>query len=191
VHSLDPAYAGLHDRTPPVLEDCGDRLARGIPVGADFPDDVVFDLSPDSGMQLTDSLPNTLLFHVVSERLKGAIEKTKQPAEFHRVSIRNHKKRIAREPYYVMNLLGSLDAMDRAKSDWRESKLVPGEADAILRLHLDTAKIPDGVPLFRLSVDPSVILVRLDLAREIYRGMECRGMIFLKLDLYGEERRPH
>jgi hypothetical protein len=189
IHDTDPAYAWLRNGMPPLLEDVSVALQSGDPVGASFPTDVVFDLSPDHGMQLTDSLGNTLLLHVVSERLKAAIEKTKVPVEFHRVQVRNQKKRIAREPYYIMNVLGTIDCMDRQKSDFDESSLVPGEASVIRRLELDLSKIPDQTPIFRLSADQNVVLVRLDLAREIFRKIECQGMIFMKMELFGEEFR--
>jgi hypothetical protein len=191
IHALDPAYARLDGTLPSDLEELSVPLARGLPVGDAFPRDVVFDLNPDSGVQLTDSLPNGCLVHVVSERLKAVIEKTKHPAEFHPVKIRNHKKRLAREPYYLMNLLGSLDAMDRQKSDWTESALEPGQANRIRMLELDRGKIPQGTQLFRLSVDPALILVENELARQIYVTMECRGLLFQKLDAYGAEFREH
>jgi len=191
VHSIDPSYAWLNDDMPPDLEDLDVALQTGKPVGKNFPEDIVFDLSPTRGMQLTDSLPNTILLYVVSERLKDIITKTGVPVEFHGVKIRNLKKRIAREPYYVMNLLGTLDCMDREKSDWRESELVAGRASLIRRLDLTLSKIPDDRPIFRLASEPRLVLARVDLAREILRDTECRGMIFKKLELYGEEfRRP-
>ena len=189
VHAEAAPYAWLSDHTPAALKDVDVALQSGDPVGANFPNDIVFDLSPDHGIQLSDSLGNTSLFHVVSGRLKAAVDKTGVPVEFHRVQIRNHKKRIVRDPYYVMNLLGTIDCMDRVKSDWDENSLVPGEAGLIRRLVLDLSKIPDNLPILRLSAQPEVVLVQIDLAREIFRKLEYRGMIFKKIELFGEEYR--
>jgi hypothetical protein len=189
VHDLHPDYAQIGDNTPPEIEDISLALHRGIAVGDKFPDGIVFNLSHDHGIQLTDSLGNFILLHVVSERLRDVIQKTGCPVEFHPVKIRNHKGRIAREPYFVMNLLCTIDCMDRMKSDWAESEIEPGKARRIREIILDMDKIPEGTRLFRLSVDPSLIFVDINLAREIYRGLGCRGMIFQKIETHGEEFR--
>lgn len=189
VHSQDPAFAWLNDSLPAGMKKVWKRLTRGIAVGNEFPSDIVFDLSPDNGIELTDSLGNTDLLHVVSERLKTVVEATKVPVEFHPVKIRNRKKRVVPDPYYVMNLLGPQDAMDRKKSEWDESDLEAGQAQRIYRLVLDPKKVPKEAQLFRLSVDPVVVLVQADLAREIDTKLGLTGMTFQKLESFGEEFR--
>ena len=151
--------------------------------------DIVFDLSTDSGVKLADSIPNTSHVLVVSEPLRAVLAKTGDQIEFYPAHILNQKKRIVREPYFVVNPLDFVDCMDRKQSDYDEDTVERGQVQRFRRLVLDVAKIPPDRQIFRLASQKELVLVRKDLAYDIYRVHEFRGMIFQTLESFGEEFR--
>lgn len=165
------------------------ELFKGISVQSWWPPDMVFQLSDDHGVKLTDSIPNTLNMNIVSERLKGLlVEKSGAEIEFLPVRIRNQKERMLDEPYYVMNPLGSIPCMDRERSEFKDSALNPDQVRKFLKLVLDESKIPSEAKLFRLAEKKNLVLTREDLAKDILRA-GCDGMIFVDLEDFGSEWR--
>jgi hypothetical protein len=190
VHSFEPSFAWLDNGFPDSIGSIQHKLVFGEPAGGDLKDlDVVFDLSVDHGVKLIDSIPNTLNILVVSGRLRSLLESTGGAIEFYPVRIRNLKGRMVKDSYYIANPIGWVDCMDRARSDFDESPVVRGQVRRFRRLVLNDQKIPDDRQLFRLATQKELVLVRKDLAYEIYRVHECRGMLFQKLETFGEEWR--
>lgn len=144
IHMPDPDYAHLHPRDPPELKGFFYPLAFGEPVGSAFPVDVVFELDPNGGAFLPDSIPNTTGVYVVSERLRGLLEKSGAHFEFHLVRIRNHKGRIEKAPYFIANLLDVVDCMDRARSDYSPSDMDPTQMRRITPACVGCRQDPRG-----------------------------------------------
>lgn len=190
VHLRDPSYARLQAGTPPELRSVRARLSYGMSVGDAFPDGVVFDVNPESGAFFPDSLSNSSNLYIVSERLREVLEAASPSFEFHRVRVRNHKGRLEKSPYYVANLLDLVDCMDRKKSKFRPSEIDTTQASTIHELVLDLSRIPNEKKIFRLASRRRLFLVRKDLAYDIFRVKKFEGMLFKKIELYGEEFRP-
>lgn len=190
VDSNDRTFAMISESLPTELSDLSgkfngnDKSLRGL-----FPEDVVLDLSRAGGIKLGDFVRNTDHMLIVSEKLKTILERNSPDFEFYPVSIRNHKKRIEKKAYFFAHLLCSVPCIDAEASEVRWSHLDETQARRIPRLVLDVAKIPRDKKIFRLGEMKSLILVRRDLAREIYREHECTGMVFMKIELYGEQFR--
>jgi len=186
----DDAFAWVTKKSD-FLMHCMDSylLCEGVSVKSWFPTDSVFQLADDYGMQLTDSIPNTLNLLIVSEKLKGVLEeKSGAEIEFLPVHLRNHKGRLVAEPYFIANPLGTVECVDRERSQFRTSSIRPDQVFRFFRLAVDTAKIPPDARLFRLKEQTDLILVRQDLADEILRA-GCNGMLFLEMEDYGAEFR--
>jgi hypothetical protein len=165
------------------------QLREGIPVNSWFPGDVVFTLAEDYGIKMTDSIPNTLNRLIVSQKLKGVLEeKSGADIEFLPVHIRDHKGRTVHEPYFIANLLGTVECVDREKSQFRTSAIRPDQIFTFFRLVLDTSKIPPEARIFRLKEASNLVIAREDLADDILNA-GCDGMMFLEMEAYGAEFR--
>jgi len=189
IDDQDATYARLSDAYPPEFDDFHWMLLEGESAADDYPDEMTVELAPDSGVKLADSIPNLLSIYVVSEKLKGILEQTGEAFEFLPLRIRNHKGKVEKETFYIANLLGSLRCMDLEQSDAAQSSMEKDQMRRIRRLVLDPEKIPEAKKIFRLGEMKQLIIVRKDLAVEIYRTQGCRGMIFQDMEEFGEEFR--
>ncbi len=189
INATDEEFAWLSDWLPEELRDNAYLLNKGVSVKEWFPDDVVFDLSPDKGIKLVDYFPNTDQIFVVSGRLKDVLAETGASFEFFPVKIRNHKGRIVDEPYFLANLVGSIQCVDHAQSDYVESNLIKGQVSYFKKLALKEDNIPEGTQIFRLGERLPMLLACEELALKIKRELYMEGMIFRKLEAYGKEFR--
>jgi hypothetical protein len=189
VPSFEPSLAWLAD-VPDALEPVRHKVAFGESAENDLREvEIVSELSPDHGIKLADSVPNTWSMLVVSDPLRAVLEKTSVKIEFYSIRIRDLKGRLVKKPYFLANPIGTVDCMDRAQSDYDESKIARWQVRRFRRLVLDVGKIPNDRTIFRLESQRQLILVRKDLAYEIYRVHDFRGMIFQSLESFGEEFR--
>ncbi|QSQ22277.1 hypothetical protein JY651_45340 [Pyxidicoccus parkwayensis] len=162
-------------------------LNEGVSVKSWFPTDTVFHLDDDRGIRLTDSIPNTLHLLIISEKLKRVLEeKSGANIEFLPVHIRNHKGRLVQEPYFIANILGTVECVDPERSKFRNSEIRPDQVFHFYRLALEESKIPLDAKLFRLKEQTDLSIIREDLGKDILRA-GCDGMIFQEMDDYGRE----
>ena len=181
-------------RISPVLPDDLEEISwmfngKDLSLKDAFPENVVLDLQEDRGLKLSDFIPNSHHSLIVSEKLKSILETSDSSFEFYKISIRNLKKRIEKKPYYLAHLLDSVECLDLDESDVRWSSLDSSQAARITKLVLDKSRIPEDKQIFRLAEMKGLVMVRKDLAFKIYREEECRGMLFKKVELFGEEFR--
>jgi hypothetical protein len=186
VPSLEPNLAWLGE-LPEVLSPVLHKVMFGDSAAKQLADaEIVFELSPDHGVKLADSIPNTWSLLAVSEPLREALAKTEERIEFYPMRIRDLKGRITKKPYFLANPIGTVDCMDRKKSEFDEDTVARGQVQRFRRLVLDESKIPADRQIFRLASQKELVLVRKDLAYELYRVHEFRGMIFQTLESFGE-----
>ncbi len=165
-------------------------LQRGTPCEDWFPKDLVFELSKDHGVKLTDSIPNTDQFLLVSEKLKGLLEQRAPGVsiEFLPIRLRNQKKKLVAKKYFLANVLGTVGCVDTERSDFKMSSIDKSQVHRFYRLVLDEKKIPDEARLFRLAEDTGQLIIREDLAQDILNA-DCTGMMFIPLEDFGAEFR--
>lgn len=184
----DDSFAWI-TRDSDFLMHCMDSylLYEGVPVRSWFPTDTVFQLDDSHGIKLTDSVPNTLHLLIVSEKLKGVLkEKSGAEIEFLPVRVRNQRGRIVQEPYFIANVVGSVECVDRQRSKYWTSEIRPDQVFRFYRLALNAEKIPPNAKLFRLKEQTDLVIVREELVDDILRA-GCDGMIFQEMDDYGRE----
>jgi len=185
----DDGYAWIIDE-PPEIDEPSYLIHEEASISHWWPEEVVFDLSPDYGVRLADYVPTVTGLHIISKKLKEILDSECQGAfDFYPVTIRNQKGRIVKASYYLAHLRIILDCMDREKSDFTINPINTEHATRIRRLVLREDKIPDNIKIFALKEDPSLWLVQRELAKNIYREFDCRGMLFIKLENYGIEWR--
>ncbi|NRF66446.1 hypothetical protein HLB44_05575 [Aquincola sp. S2] len=145
------------------------RLRRGVPLQADFPDDVAFHMHPDfpNDLVLADNVLNINQSNVVSPRLRDFLAGRQLPSvEFLPLKIIDHKGRGAGN-YFIVHPVDPIDCIDRSQSVFEESDLVEGAIDSMSRLVIDPARIPAGRPLFKLQAFSDITLVHRDLTAAI------------------------
>lgn len=160
-------FAHIKAPEPHELMELTTPLTEGTPLNEPLPDEIIFELDPHGGVMLLDMVLNTFDYYIVSERLCNWFHSVGLPMESYPVSIRNHRGRIHKEPYYALNLLGTIDCVDREKSEY--TMLNPDDATPMrdTRVVLDTSKIPEDARLFRPSFLPWHYIFRDDLCAEL------------------------
>jgi hypothetical protein len=163
----------LHDedlcflqKLPTEIEATEFKIAMGIPIADEYPDDVRMYMDDEyPGLKLPDLVGNTQSFLIVSERVKEVIERLNTaPTEYLRLSIYNHKKRLHSAAYWFINPLGGFDCLNLGASDieW----LGPDVVD-VNELVLDPAKVREAPALFRVQEDPYTYVMNEELGRAL------------------------
>jgi hypothetical protein len=150
------------------LADVG--LHTGERIGKKYPADARIHMSKESpGIKLSSLLGNVKNFLIVSQDFKEAVEKLcGGKVEYLPFTLYDHRKRVFSRDYFILNPLGTFDCLDLKKSDIKWDK---DEPDKIIRIKehvLDRKKMKDAPQLFRIARDPTVYVVGVELAREIY-----------------------
>lgn len=184
----DDALAWIRDVPPEVLPK-DYTLNTGVSARDWFPSGAIFDFAANKGLQPADNLPNNLGFHFVSEKLKQLLE-THSGAnfEFLPIRLRNHKKKVLPDPYYIANLLDMVACVDRERSDFVADALFKDEIQYFKTLVLDMEKLGPDRKIFRLRERPRLVIIREDLARAITEA-GCTGVVFNPIEDFGAEFR--
>jgi hypothetical protein len=150
-------YVFLDDE-PIGAERFGFRMAIGELMGDDYPTDARVYLDRSSpGVELSDLVANSndflILSSSVQKRLAGSLS---EPVEYLPLAIYNHKRRLASSEYFIVNPLGTVDALDRERSkiEWLGADIVEIE-----KLVLDPEKLKHAPDLFRLKEEPSAYVI--------------------------------
>src|SRR5438128_11354704 len=89
-------------------------LNEGVPVAKLIPNNRTLQLDRTRGAMVPDFIPNALGLLLVSAGLKALLEKHADAAiEFVPVTIRNQRGRQLKETYFIANVLGKVDCLDR------------------------------------------------------------------------------
>jgi hypothetical protein len=145
-------------------------LHTGERLGSQYPNDARIYMSKESpGIKLSSLLGNVKNFLIVSRDFKEAVEKLcGDKVEYLPFTLYDHRKRVHSRDYFILNPLGAFECLDLKKSEieWDED-----EPDEIIRIRehvLDRKKMKAAPQLFRIARDPTVYVVGVELAREIY-----------------------
>jgi len=145
------------------------RMARGFPMGADYPADAQWAMCDRyKGIKLS-----TLITCVdrILVLLKPAMEIFRDigvPMECLPFTLLNHKGRVASKDYFIVNPLGTLDCLDIQKSDieWLDDQ-VGGEVIHVYEHVLGPKKIANAPPVFRTKEDPYCIVLNETVAERL------------------------
>jgi hypothetical protein len=161
------------------------KLSEGVSMGESAPQDLKLNMSEDEpGFQISDFIFNTLNIQIVNQRAKKLIEDyTHCDIEYIRFSLINHKGRVASDECYIINVIGTIDCVDKDKTEGEWHPVEPTTYQFLDKLVLDENKIPPTSNLFRISVFPKVLIIRDDL-REIFEKNNVSGIEYLEM---GEE----
>jgi len=164
-------------------------LHDGQPLLAGFATDAAFHMHPDfpNHLLLQDSVLNSDMCIVVSERLKRAVEALAPPrVEYLPVAIVDHKRRKVAEPFFIVHPTDPVDCIDRDASGAEMDEIVdPDAIESVQQMVLDPARIPADRPVFRLKGYWGVVVVRRDWAQAL-AVERFTGVRWLELDQYPE-----
>ena len=169
-HSSDPTFCSL---SPPERIEEAYELNYGVSRAQNFPSDAIFRMDPEfkKAIKLTDALDNASFLIVASRRLKDFFEKEKvSDTEYLRVSVLNHKGRIAGDDYYIIHQVGTQNCIDLSQSIVTWNLINPNQISSIKKLVIDESLIAPTATLFRVKALPSIIFIRRDLADKIQKA---------------------
>ena len=164
------------------------ELIEGIPQTSTFPENAHFTMSADfpNNTVFTDSLINTYMVIVASERLKKFFEsRNTKFLEYLPVRIIDHKGKPVNREYFILNPILPVDCLDNEKSNVKWSEIVEGDIRSVQRIILDPTRIDPDRELFRLHRYFDPILVRRDVAEAIDRD-KLTGMRWIDADKFPE-----
>ncbi len=160
------------------------KLKRGVSANDDFPEDAVFRMDPDfpKDIQLPDNVRNSGGFVLVSSELKEFISPhLDDETELLRVSIMNHKDRLASDDYYIMNPTRIIDMIDIDRSDVIWNSINPDMIASCKRLVLKNDAALPQASVFRLKFLSRRVVLTEDLAEKLVEA-GFSGLKFVSVD---------
>ena len=171
----DGGVIGLYPPKSPAgwKFDKGQSLIHEFPKGAS----VQFSNNFPDARKLYDFQPNTLSALIVSERVRKVLEAQEiTNAEYLPVDIEDHKGQVVGKNYAFLNLLGSEEAIDMEKGEYRMSALDKEQIGMISRLAINEKGIRPGAKMFRCSKDLRLILIN----EEVLEALKSAGLTGFK-----------
>lgn len=158
------------------------QLFDGKSLKDTFPDDVYFEMRKEWGKFLGDFVNGIDNFLIISDKAKGIIEQyPHENIEFLSVGVYNHKKRLEKAPYWLLNLLDPQDCLDEAASRPIVNHILPDQYSSVEKLVIAPELVKPDVCIFRIHKLPTVKLIREDVASHLERE-GCTGFEFYRLE---------
>lgn len=158
------------------------QLEKGISLIENFPDDAFFKMDKKWGKVLPDFVNGLDSFPIVSEKVKNILmQYPHDKIEFLPIEIHNHKDRVEKNPYWLLNLLDSQDCLDEALSKPIVNNILPDEFRMVEKLAIRPEAIHPDAVMFRIHRLKMVKLLREDVALHLERE-GCTGIELRKLE---------
>ncbi len=159
----DAKYCAIYDN--PEFDDFGMPM-EGEPIGKDY-SRVDFKMAREvKGKVVPDVIMNVLGYLMVSDRAKeliGANEAAAAPIEFLPFRLIDHKKGVAADSCWIVNVIGTVDCADTANIRGLRDPGRSGTYFQVTKLPIIPGKVPDDRNIFRASQFPPQIVIRDDL----------------------------
>lgn len=162
------------------------EISVGERVADRWPDDVSFKMDPayPKDVKLVDSIINSEHVVLASPRFQEFFRDQKLPdLEFLKVTILDHKGRVAADDYAIVQCCRVVDCVDQDKSKFRWDGLdIPSMLAR--KLVFDQSKLSDEDRFFRARYVPALSFMREDLVEAI-RAANFAGPAF-KREIFGD-----
>lgn len=146
------------------------QLFRGAPLSGTFPPDAAFKMRSEfpENTVLTDSLSNLDSLIIGSLRLKEFFQaRDISNVEYHPVTIRDHKNKVIKSQYFIINPTSNVDCLDISASGAVMSRIKTTKVQFIKKLVLREDVVDPSRQIFRITNFDRITLVRTDLAEAI------------------------
>lgn len=163
-----PGYALIDDNPPRMLRPMD--LREGLSVKKSWPNNATCALSTrHKGKKLADFFGNIMGHLIVSDKAKAVLEAEKSLSwEWYAIAIVDAKRKPISAKYTWAHLLGNVECVDRAKSEYTPSSVEPTQVHTFERLVLDPKRVPKEPSLFRLKEQPGTKIIRSDLVQRLH-----------------------
>ncbi len=146
------------------------QLSKGISRAHDFPQNACFHMAARHRkyVALADNISNLSRSLVVSRKLKEFVEARKpRDVEFLRISIFDHKKKLASDEYFIINPFRVVDCIDKEKSRYRWNNIDPEKMSSCTKMVLKPEALDPELLLFRPRHLEYYVLVHPELAKAL------------------------
>jgi len=128
---------------------------------------------------LPDFVSNDSRLLIVSENAKGVLHgEGISNVEYYRAPLYDEAgQRLIASHYYIANLIGTVDCLDREKSELYMSRIAPDRVQSVDKLVLKKRNIPPEQRLFRVGTVPFIKIIRDDLV-DVFKQ---RGLVGFEL----------
>jgi len=165
-HPTDKRYCAIFERPDDMPK--GVRPTRGRSMEGCYTGPVSFRMSPkEVGIQVPDVIRNAVGYLMVSERMRELLEKHVEGAvvEYLPFVLLNHKKRVAADPCYIVNVIGTIDCGDRANCEGPETPVCAEPFDRHVGHARRRARTPQAIVACRGDDAGDVGAVRVSFGR--------------------------
>jgi hypothetical protein len=174
-------FCGVDDDAPglrPVMW----MIRKGRRLSDRYPEDVVFRMGKSyRGIAVGDLIQNERGYCMASAKLKEIFEREAGvELEFLRFRLLNHKGRKASDECYIVNVIGTQDCADMARSEGQVSLSEPGTFLRLKKLYLDEAKIDPAARVFRVQQKPYLVIIREDF-RALLESEDITGARYIPI----------
>ena len=146
------------------------QLSKGISRAHDFPQNACFHMAARHRkyVALADNISNLSRSLVVSRKLKEFVEARKpRDVESLRISIFDHKKKLASDEYFIINPFRVVDCIDKEKSRYRWNNIDPEKMSSCTKMVLKPEALDPELLLFRPRHLEYYVLVHPELAKAL------------------------
>ena len=176
----DPLYCVITDR----LDSFGKIWypSEGLRMGEFTPKNLKFHMNKDfNGTVPSDFIRNNMSYQLIVAKVKTILDQhTCVEIEYIPFDLINHNGRSVEEECYIMNLIGTVDCVDREKTEGDESPMEEGEYQFIDRLFLHEEKIGAEHNIFRIDAMPHLLIMREDL-KETFEKHSVTGVQYIEV----------
>ncbi len=175
-----PMYCVVTDR-----RDSFDKIwypSESLRMGEFAPENHKFHMSEDfSGIVPSDFIRNNMNYQLITSKVKTILdEHTRVDIEYIPFDLINHKGRVVEQDCYIMNVIGTVDCVDRELTEGEESPMQEGEYQFIDKLILLENKIGAEKNMFRIDAMPHLMIIRKDL-KEIFEKNGVTGLQYIEV----------
>jgi hypothetical protein len=162
------------------------KLKQATSLVDSFPGDAAIRMrksAPDE-IELIDSLNTLASALIVNDRVCQLFEQEGVTnIELLPVKAVNHKGKVVKERYFVVNILSSIDCVDASQSKVKWNNIDPTMISGVEKMVIDPQKIPPNLKLCRLKSMKFETIIHRGLADKI-RGAKLRGFAFIEIDQF-------
>ena len=163
------------------------RPADGVRMEDNYPSEPLdWHMASFAGKKLLDYIGNLSNYPTVSTRFRELLDAhASAEIEYLPVNIIDHKGKKVDGGYYIANIIGTVDCVDLANSEYVSDPMYPDEFQFLSKLNLHLSKIPKESNIFRIKENKTTIIVRSDLA-EVIKDSKISGCVFHQLGEHGD-----
>lgn len=136
---------------------------------------MVFDSEYPDNTLLLDVLDCISSIPIVSKKVRTIFKEiASDKVEFLPVTLKDHRREVVTENYFILNPIGGIDIIDMDKSDYIMGSIIKTQINRIEKLVLNTDTVPKDAHIFRASKNLKLFFIS-DEARKVLEENKVTG----------------